>query len=189
MAQDEQNPYGFDYDPNWRTGGVQQNESASPPRVDPSYKPPITTPPEEIAQRYGFDQYDPNWRNAQAAPEEDDYGWGITTAFMRGFERLRALPDVAQGDYEELAQHMGNLQNYELSEHDRQRMEELQNTDGFWGAVGYYLKNRWRTWRWLSWVVSRSGRYGCWFRYRRRRRQRCYGVLQFGWRFLSATRC
>lgn len=70
-----------------------------------------------------------------------DYGWGITTAFKRGFERLRSLPDVAQGDYEELAMHFENMENYDLSENDKQRMQELQNTDGWWDSFAYYVKN------------------------------------------------
>jgi hypothetical protein len=99
---------------------------------DPDYRDPRL---EEIRTKYDGYTAEPE------QPNERDYGWGYTAAFMRGFERLRSLPDVAQGDYEELAQHMGNLADYELDDRDRQRMEELQNTDGWWEGTKYYLQN------------------------------------------------
>ena len=146
MAERDDNPYGFDYDPNWRTGPAQglpdEPSAASAPsaRVDPGYRPPTATPAADISSRYGID-YQADWRQQQMAPTDDDYGWGISAAFMRGLTRLRALPDVAQGDYEELAEHFGELQQYQLNERDQQRMAELEQTDGFWSAVGYYLRN------------------------------------------------
>lgn len=103
------------------------------------------TPPDEDAglkayrERYGLSYQEP--RQAAAPEEVRDYDTGIGYAFMRGFERLRALPDVAQGDYKELAEHYGNMDRWKLSQGDQERMEELKNTEGFWGAVGYYLKN------------------------------------------------
>jgi len=88
------------------------------------------------------EQYTPTIAEPEPiAPTEDDYGWGITTAFKRGFERLRSLPDVAQGDYEELAGHFQRLDELQMSPHDRERMETLQNTDGMWSQFGYLIKN------------------------------------------------
>ena len=51
------------------------------------------------------------------------------------------MPDVAQGDYEELAQHFGNLEQYRMSDEDMAKFEELRNTEGFWAKVGGVLQN------------------------------------------------
>lgn len=78
-----QNPYGFDYDPNWRTGGTQpeEEETAAPSaRVSPGYVPPRESTAEDLRDRYGFD-VDPNWRTAGMVAEEGsvadiDPTWG-----------------------------------------------------------------------------------------------------------------
>lgn len=100
--------------------------------------PEGTQIPGNYFDKYGELEYTPP---APVAEPDSNYGWGITTAFKRGFERLRSLPDVAQGDYEELAQHFENLEQYDQSPEDQERMRELQNTEGWWEAISYYLKN------------------------------------------------
>ena len=136
MPQNQQNPYGFDYDPDWRNR--ETTDETDRGFVDPNTVPPTTRPAEDFAGTYGF-EYQPNWREEElVAP--DEYGWGIVNAFKRGFERLRAMPDVAQGDYEELAQHFGNIEQYRMSDEDMAKFEELRNTEGFWAKLGGVLQ-------------------------------------------------
>lgn len=116
-------------------------ESRLPSLQSPSTAPPAVQSQSRLPSLGGSDI---PFNLPEPAPDpqiEQNYGWGITTAFQRGFERLRSLPDVAQGDYEELAQHFESMQQYDLSPHDQQRMQELQNTEGWWEATAYYFKN------------------------------------------------
>ena len=73
--------------------------------------------------------------------EEDDYGWGIANAFKRGAIRLGQLVDIAQGDVEEYTEGAEALKKYGVSEEDQLRLEKLQESDGFWEALGYYITN------------------------------------------------
>ncbi len=83
-----------------------------------------------------------NWHNVEGeVAEDDDYGWGIKNAFMRGLIRAGSLIDIAQGDVEEYAEGMKELENYQVSEEDQARLQELQSKDGFWEAIGYYVTN------------------------------------------------
>jgi hypothetical protein len=137
MPQNQQNPYGFDYDPDWRNRDATEETERG--FVDPQVVPPTTRPAEDFTGTYGF-EYQPNWREEElTAP--DEYGWGFVNAWRRGMERLSAMPDVAQGDYEELAQHFGNLEQYRMSDEDMAKFEELRNTEGFWAKLGGVLAN------------------------------------------------
>jgi hypothetical protein len=73
--------------------------------------------------------------------EQDDYGWGIKNAFMRGLIRSGQLVDLAQNDWEEFAEGEKAISKYGISKHDEERLAELQESDGFWDALGYYVKN------------------------------------------------
>lgn len=88
--------------------------------------------------RYGVPEYE---APPPPAADEGDYGWGITQAFKRGAEMLTALPDIGQGDYEELAGHFERLEQLGRSDEDLQKLRELQATEGWWDATAYYLKN------------------------------------------------
>lgn len=96
-------------------------------------------------QRISPQDLDPagfNWRGMNQ-PEEPkgEYGWGIKNAFMRGLLRAGQLIDLAQEDWVEYAEGAEALKKYEVSEADQKRLEELQETDGFWDAIGYYITN------------------------------------------------
>ena len=72
---------------------------------------------------------------------DDDYGWGQSEAWMRGWIRLGMLVDSLQGDVEEYTEGAELLKKYGVSAEDEARLQELQETDGFWEALGYYIKN------------------------------------------------
>jgi len=76
-----------------------------------------------------------------AAEKEDNYGWGIKHALMRGLLRAGQLIDLAQGDTEEYAEGAEALKKWEVSEEDAARLAELQESEGFWDALGYYITN------------------------------------------------
>jgi hypothetical protein len=92
-----------------------------------------------------LEAYRQKWGDQYAIPQppepERDYDTGIGYAFMRGLERLRAMPDVAQGDYEELAQHYGNMENWRMSDEDIAKFEEMRNTEGWWAKAGQLFQN------------------------------------------------
>jgi hypothetical protein len=75
----------------------------------------------------------------QPVGQEDDYGWGIGFALRRGVERLASLPDVAQGDYEELASHNRAMEQWKLSDEDAAKLEEIRNSEGFWNKAGQLM--------------------------------------------------
>lgn len=77
----------------------------------------------------------------ERAEPEDAYGWGHRNAWMRGWIRLGQMIDIAQGDVEEYTEGAEALKKYGVSEEDQKRLEELQQSDGFWSALGYYIKN------------------------------------------------
>lgn len=81
------------------------------------------------------------WGAIERAEPEDEYGWGIKNAWMRGWIRLGQLVDIAQGDVEEYTEGAADLKKYGVSEQDQKRLEELQKSDGFWSAIGYYITN------------------------------------------------
>jgi hypothetical protein len=83
-----------------------------------------------------------NWGGVDIPTEErDDYGWGFKNAFMRGLIRLGQMVDIAQGDVEEYTEGAELLKKYGVSEEDQARLEELQESDSFWEALGYYITN------------------------------------------------
>jgi hypothetical protein len=121
-------------DPNWRTRQGEQPAAPAAPAA-PSASNQHSQRISEIHEQLGTD---PDWRQRGVA-EERDYDTGIGYAFMRGFERLRALPDVAQGDYEELAGHYGAMDKWRMSDEDMARLEEIRETEGFWAKTGQLL--------------------------------------------------
>jgi hypothetical protein len=76
-----------------------------------------------------------------STPKGDDYGYGISNAFMRGLIRAGQLVDVAQEDWEEYAKGEEALKQYGLSEEDQARMTELGESEGLWDVLGYFVKN------------------------------------------------
>ncbi len=69
----------------------------------------------------------------------DDYGMGIVQAFKRGWESVASMPDVLQGDYEELAGHFQRIKELEASDEDAASLREFQESDGFWKSVSWLL--------------------------------------------------
>lgn len=86
-----------------------------------------------------YDQY--SSQLIRRKPLDTDYGLGIFAAFRRGLERSFAMGDVAQGDYEELAEHYRNMNQWQMAPEDVAKFEELRNTEGFWKKAGGLMKN------------------------------------------------
>ena len=129
MPEGQKDEWGVsNYDPDWRTKGAGVSIDAAAPQASE----PVQT------DEWGVSNYNEDWRQV-GAPKEDNYDTGIGYAFMRGFERLRALPDVAQGDYEELAGHYQAMDQWQMSPEDAGRLEEIRNTEGFWKKAGELL--------------------------------------------------
>ena len=105
--------------------------SAAPAAPAASAAPATDDPFARFEGAYSFGQ----------STTEDDYDTGIGYAFMRGIERLASLPDVAQGDYEELAEHNRAMEKWRMSDEDAAKLEEIRNTEGFWNKTGELLMN------------------------------------------------
>ena len=88
-----------------------------------------------------FSEFEGRYSTAAPAGDDRDYDTGIGYAFMRGIERLSSLPDVAQGDYEELAEHNRAMEQWSMSAEDAAKLEEIRNTDGFWNKAGELFMN------------------------------------------------
>lgn len=109
-----------------------------------------------------FSPVDPDWKAPEGAPapffsdtflpvkvdtpppapvDSSDYGWGIIQAFKRGTEMLTALPDVATGDTEELAEHFQRMEELGRSDEDNLKLQQIQETDGWWDTAVEIFKN------------------------------------------------
>jgi hypothetical protein len=100
--------------------------------------------PEDISATGGtgapIDTAGVKWHNVEGdEPEDDDYGWGIKNAFMRGLIRAGSLIDIAQGDVEEFAEGMKEMGKYGVSEEDEAKLEKIREGDGFWTTLGGYI--------------------------------------------------
>jgi hypothetical protein len=146
MATPEEIHAKYGTDPNWRVGDAQP--AAAPSAAAPAASGLSVT--DQRAEDYNtgqlgiHEQYgtDPDWRSAIRAPEQErDYDTGIGYAFMRGLERLRAMPDVAQGDYDELADHYGSMDKWRMSDDDIAIFEDMRNQEGWWKKAGKLMTN------------------------------------------------
>jgi len=79
-------------------------------------------------------------RDFAPAQEVNEPG-GLINALNRGWERLTVLPDVAQGDVNEIAQYAKDIKKYARSESELARLEEISKSESFGGALLGWLSN------------------------------------------------
>jgi hypothetical protein len=126
----------------WNTYAEGENPYANPQVANDAAAPapsPVSSYGEEMQWNTYAEGENPYQKQTQV--DNSDYGWGIVQAFKRGGEMISALPDIAQGDHEELAGHFQRMEELGRSDEDTANLRKIQESDGWWNTTVEIFKN------------------------------------------------